>query len=208
MTDTASEIRLRNARRLAPALIVAALLFCGAAAYGAFHFVSLFEQEKEAQKSHQENLQAVMLVQSSVIDLQGYVLGGDTRLTGRLSDKASQFEALQRDHSKDHDFQRLNDAFHMWHQTLAEPMIQKRHEFDTSSLNFSQMGISYIQGNAPLHERRLEDISTQALNASKENLEAAQSRIAGFLMPAVTVIAALGAATLLLAFLLLRNIRA
>jgi hypothetical protein len=87
-------------------------------------------------------------------------------------------------------------------------MIQKRHEFDTSSLNFSQMGISYIQGNAPLHERRLEDISTQALNASKENLEAAQSRIAGFLMPAVTVIAALGAATLLLAFLLLRNIRA
>ena len=207
MTETSSDLRNQNARRLAVALIAVSVLFCCAAAFGAFHFVGLFEQEKAAQKAHQEKIQAVMLIQSSVSDLQGYVLGGDSRLTGRLSDKTSQFDSLVRAHAGDPDFQRMNEAFHLWHQSLAQPMMQKRRQFDTGSMNFSEMGITYIQGNAPMHERRLEELSAQTLNASRDNLEAAQGRISGLLMTAIAVTASLGVAALALAFLLLRSLR-
>jgi len=207
MTETPSDLRFQNARRLAVALIAVTVLFCCVAAFGALHFVGLFEQEKAAQKAHQEKIQAITLIQSSVNDLQGYVLGGDTRLTTRLADKASQFDTMVRAHSGDPDFQNMNDAFHMWHQTLAQPMMQKRLQFDTGSMNFSEMGITYIQGNAPMHERRLEELSTQTLNASRDNMEAAQGRISGFLIPAIAVTASMGAAALILAFLLLKNLR-
>ncbi|MBZ5520699.1 MAG: hypothetical protein LAP21_00435 [Acidobacteriia bacterium] len=207
MTDTSAAPRLQNARRLTLALIAVSVLFCATGALGAFHFVELFEQEKTAQKSLHEKIQAVMLIQSSVIDLQGFVLGGDSRLAANVSDKASQFQSLQRNHPGDQDFQRMDDAFHIWHQSLAQPMIQKRHEFDTSSLNFSEMGIAYIQGNAPMHERRLEEISTQVLNAAKENLAASQSRISGTLTTAIAVTSALGVAALLLGLLLLKSLR-
>jgi CHASE3 domain sensor protein len=205
MTETSSDLRNQGARRFALALIAVIILFCCAAAYGALHFVSLFEQEKAAQKAQQEKIQAVMLIQSSVSDLQGYVLGGDSRLTGRLSDKTSQFDAMVRAHAGDRDFQSMNDAFHLWYQNLAQPMLQKRRAFDTSSLNFSEMGIAYIQGNAPMHERRLEELSTQMLNAARDHLEAAQGRISGFLTPAIAVTATLGIAALALGLLLLKS---
>jgi hypothetical protein len=207
MTDTSSAPHFQTARRLALALIVVTILLCCAIAVGVVRFVNLFEEEKAAQKTHQEKLQAVMLIQSSVMDLQGYVLGGDTRLAGRLSDEASDFETLQRNHSSDKDFQQLNEAFHMWHQTLAQPMVQKRHEFDTSSLNFSEMGIAYIKGNAPMHERRLAELSAQALNASKEDLDAVHSRIAGMLYPSIAITALFGISTLALALILSKSVR-
>ena len=206
MTENSSDNRPQSARRLALALIALTILFCCVSAFGAYRFTSLFEKEKAAQNVLQEKLQAVMLIQSSVLDLQTYVLDGDTRARDRLSDKTGQLEVLMHNNSSDKDYQQMYEAFHMWRQMLAVPMIGKRQEFDTSSLNFSEMGIAYIQANAPMHQRRIEELGAQALKASKDNLDAIHGEIAGALFPLLLLTASTGITALIIAFLLMRSL--
>jgi len=202
MNDTSTGSNPGTARRMAMALIVATILLCGSTIIGAVRLVQLFEDEKAAQKAYQDKLAAVMLIHESVMDLQGYVLGGDTRLTSRISDESSEFNTLQRNHPGDKDFQKMDEAFHMWHQMLAQPMMQKRHDFDTSALNFSEMGIAYIQGNAPMHERRLAEISAQTLTEAKDAIDAAHARISGTLYSSIGITVLLGLSAVALALMI------
>jgi len=201
MNDTSAGTAPGTVRRLAMALLVITLLLCVAVIFGAVRFVQLFEDEKTAQKAYQDKLAAVMLIHESVMDLQGYVLGGDTRLTSRISDESSEFNTLQRNHPGDKDFQKMDEAFHMWQQTLAQPMMQKRHDFDTSALNFSEMGIAYIQGNAPMHQRRLAEISTQTLTEARDAIDAAHAKISGTLYASIGITVLLGLSAVVLALM-------
>lgn len=206
MTENSSDNRPQPVRRLALALIALTVLFCCAVAFGAYRYTSLFEKEKAGQKVLQEKIQAVMLIQSSVLDLQTYVLDGDTRARDRLSDRSSQLEVLLHNNPGDKDYQQFYEAFHLWRQMLAVPMVGKRQEFDTSSLNFSEMSVAYIQANAPMHQRRLEDLSAGALKASKDNLDAIHGDISGMLMPSLAVTASLGIAMVVLAVMLMKSL--
>jgi len=202
MNDTSAGTAPGTVRLQARFLMLTTIVLCLSVFADVFRFKELFENEKAAQTAYQDKLAAIMLIHQSVMDLQGYVLGGDTRLTSRISDESSEFNTLLRNHPGDKDFQKMDEAFHMWQQMLAQPMMQKRHDFDTSALNFSEMGIAYIQGNAPMHQRRLAEISTQMLTDAKSATDAAHARISGALYLSIGILVLLGLPTVVLALMI------